>query len=130
MSRSERGRRAHKAGLTCEAVSAWFLRCKGYRILERRYRTPYGEIDIIARRGNTIVFVEVKNRSRIDLAAAAIDSQSVSRMRRASEHYLARHTDTMPRAIRLDVILVTPRSWWPTHIRNAFGDEQLAGQWA
>ena len=128
MSRSERGRKAHRDGLISEARSAWFLRCKGYRILCRRYKTPVGEIDIIAKRGGTIVFVEVKNRGQDDLAAAAITPQSVSRMRKASEHYLSRHGTA--RAIRLDVMLMTPRRLWPTHICNAFGDEQLTGQWA
>ncbi len=130
MSRIERGRKAHKAGLASETRSAWFLRCKGYRILCQRYKTPVGEIDIIAKRGGTIVFIEVKNRADEDLAAAAITPISVSRMRRASEYYLARHSEKSSRAIRLDVMLITPRRWWPTHIRNAFGDEQLAGNWA
>jgi putative endonuclease len=128
--KSERGRKAHKAGLTCEAIAAWFLRCKGYRILSRRYRTPVGEIDIVARRGATMVFVEVKNRAQTDLAAAAITTQSVSRMRNAIEHYLARYTGAAPSTIRLDVMLLTPRRPWPVHIRNAFGDQQLTGQWA
>ncbi len=128
--RAERGLRAHRAGLASERLSAWFLRCKGYRILHRRYKTPVGEIDIVARRGGTLVFVEVKSRPQAAAAAEAVTPQTVARMRRATDHYLRRYSGRQPVSLRLDVMLVTSRRPWLIHIRNAFGDGQLAGHWS
>ena len=57
-----RRRKAERRGRRAELIAAWYLRLKLYRVLARRYRTPVGEIDLIVRRGRTIVFVEVKHR--------------------------------------------------------------------
>ena len=64
--------RAFRTGLSAESRAAAFLIAKGYRILARRYRTPYGEIDIVARRRNLVAFVEVKARATLDDAAYAV----------------------------------------------------------
>ena len=62
---------AFRTGLSAEARAAAFLTVKGYRILAKRFRTPYGEIDLVARRRNVVVFVEVKARATLDDAAYA-----------------------------------------------------------
>src|SRR5258705_10354744 len=62
---------AFRTGLSAESRAAAFLMAKGYRILAKRFRTPHGEIDIVARRRNLIVFIEVKARASLDEAAYA-----------------------------------------------------------
>ena len=118
--RIERGRKAHRLGHLAETRCVWFLRLKGYRILFRRFQTPVGEIDIIARHGGTLVFVEVKARASVDAAAASLP-KSLARMQRAVDYYLARHgVDGMPN-LRMDVMFVTPSSLWPVHVQDGIG---------
>jgi putative endonuclease len=92
---------------------------KGYRIVARRWKTPLGEIDIVARRRRTLVFVEVKARGRADDAAEAVTERTKRRIIGAAELWLAHHPDDTQRDIRFDVILVAPGSM-PQHIANAF----------
>ncbi len=114
MKRAERERMGRRA----EMLAAWFLRCKGWRILGRRIRNPRGEVDLIARRGRIVAFVEVKWRQRADLLDDAID---VYRLRRVAEaagamaHKYVRQGDDM----RIDVLLLAPGRF-PRHITNAF----------
>jgi putative endonuclease len=120
MSRSARGGRAHRTGLRSESLAVWFLRCKGYRILKRRYRTPGGEIDIVARRGGVLVFIEVKARDAgIEMAAAAITDKGMIRMQRAAEYFVLKQEISSAQDLRLDVILITPERLWPMHIKGA-----------
>ena len=71
---------AFKTGLSAESRAAAFLVAKGYRILARRFRTPVGEIDVIARRFNTVAFVEVKARATLDGAAESITERGKGRI--------------------------------------------------
>ena len=114
MSRRERER----AGRRAEAIAAWWLRAKGFGIVATRYRTRVGEIDLVARRGRLVVFVEVKRRHDTDLAAAAITTRQRQRILRAAEQFLAvqRLEDV---DIRFDVVLVAPRRL-PLHVAGAF----------
>lgn len=108
--REARGRRG-------ELVAAWYLRCKGWRILARRVRTPRGEIDLVARRGTTVAFVEVKWRARGGDLDRAIDPWRLRRVAAAAEavaHRYARPADN----VRIDVLLLAPGRW-PRHIANA-----------
>ncbi len=79
----------------------------GYRILATNYKTPVGEIDIIANRKKTIAFVEVKARSEISRAAAAVSATQQKRIQRAAEYFLLRKTQYQNQNIRFDVALVT-----------------------
>lgn len=108
---------AHARGLMAESVAAWILRLQGYRILARRYKTPVGEVDIIARRGKTTVFVEVKARAAMADALQSISPQSRARITRAAEHFLA--TGGGGDSLRFDVIALAPPLSW-RHIRNAW----------
>jgi putative endonuclease len=92
---------------------------KGWRILERRYRTYVGEIDIVARRYGIIAFIEVKFRRKSEHAAEAIDRINQSRVRRAAELYLMKHTEYTTFETRFDVIIMAPNTL-PEHIENAF----------
>ena len=110
---------AFKLGLSAESRAAMFLIAKGYRILARRFKTPFGEIDIVARRRRALVFVEVKARESADEAAEAVTERGKQRIVAAAELWLARNPADAQQEIRFDVILVTPGKI-PQHIPNAF----------
>lgn len=110
---------AFRLGLSAESRAAMFLIAKGYRILARRFKTPFGEIDIVARRRGALVFVEGKARGRADEAAEAVTGRGKQRIVAAAELWLARSPADAQQEIRFDVILVTPGKL-PQHIPNAF----------
>jgi len=110
---------AFRTGLSAESRAAAFLIAKGYRILARRFRTPVGEIDIVARRRDVLVFVEVKARARLDDAAEAVTDRGKRRIAAAAEAWLAAHPDDVGRIMRFDAMLVAPGKI-PQHIEGAF----------
>jgi putative endonuclease len=110
---------AFRLGLSAESRAALLLIAKAYRILARRWKTPFGEIDIVARRRGILVFVEVKARERADDAVEAVTERNRRRIIGAAELWRARHPDHANGAIRFDVIVVTPGKL-PRHIVNAF----------
>jgi putative endonuclease len=110
---------AFRFGLSAESRAAAFLLAKGYRILARRFRTPLGEIDIIARRSGVLVFVEVKARDNFDEAAEAIGKRQQNRIIGAAQLWLAAHPEDAMRDMRFDAILVIPGRL-PRHLPAAF----------
>ena len=110
---------AFALGLSAESRAAAFLIAKGYRIVARRWRSGVGEIDIVARRRRTLVFVEVKARERLDDAAEAVTVRQQRRIIAAAEAWLASHPDDINCDMRFDVMLVAPKSL-PRHIQAAF----------
>jgi putative endonuclease len=110
---------AFRLGLSAESRAAMLLLAKGFRIAARRWKTPVGEIDIVARRRRDLVFVEVKARDDLDAAAEAVTERSKQRIIAAAEFWLAGHPDDARCFIRFDVILVAPGKM-PRHIANAF----------
>lgn len=110
---------AFRLGLSAESRAAMFLIAKGYRIAARRWKTPVGEIDIVARRRRTLVFVEVKARQHADEAAEAVTERTRRRIIAAAELWLAHHPDDARRDIRFDVMLIAPGRM-PRHIANTF----------
>lgn len=110
---------AFRLGLSAESRAALLLVAKGYRIAARRWKTPFGEIDIVARRRQALVFVEVKARERAEDAAEAVTERTKRRIIAAAELWLAHRPDDALCDIRFDVILVTPGRM-PQHIANAF----------
>ena len=111
--------KAFQLGLSAESRAAMLLVAKAYRILARRWKTPFGEIDIVARRRQTLVFAEVKARDNIDGAAEAVTERAKERIIRAAEMWLAHRPEDINAEIRFDVILVAPGKI-PKHIVNAF----------
>ena len=108
-------REAH--GRRGENIAAWFLRLKGWRILARRVKTPRGEIDLVARRGAVVAFVEVKWRASAAELDFAIDAYRLRRVLAAAEavgHRYARPADQQ----RIDVVLLAPGRF-PRHMANA-----------
>jgi putative endonuclease len=112
-------RAAFRLGLTAEIKAAALLMAKGYRIVARRWRSPVGEIDLVARRGRVLVFVEVKARDRLDDAAESVTPRQRHRIVAGANAWLARHQGDANCDIRFDVVLVAPRHW-PRHIQAAF----------
>ena len=110
---------AYLGGQRGEALAGWLLRLKLYRIVARRYKTPVGEIDLIAERWGTTVFVEVKARSRAASEAETLEAVNRSRISRAAQYWLSRHPGKAGTAMRFDVIFLAPGRW-PRHVINAF----------
>ncbi|MEX0854065.1 MAG: YraN family protein [Bauldia sp.] len=120
-----RRRAAERHGRRAEALAAWFMRLKGYRVLARRYRTPVGEIDLIVRRGNAIAFVEVKARSTRGEAVEAVSASARRRIARAAALWLAAHPAAAGLDLRFDVLVVAPPRL-PRHLTNAFDASGIA----
>jgi len=112
-------RQAQMLGQRAETLACWYLRLKGYRILARDYKTPVGEIDIIACRGRVLAFVEVKQRKSRAAGLESISMRQQQRIARAAEAYLMRHPDLATRDVRFDVITMTHLSW-PHHVPGAW----------
>jgi putative endonuclease len=114
-------RAAFARGLSAESRAALLLIAKGYRIAARRWKSPVGEIDIVARRRNLLVFVEVKARVGLDEAAFAVTPHQRRRILAAARAWLARHPGDATSAMRFDAILVAP--WrMPRHVVGAFDE--------
>ena len=116
---------ARDSGLAAEEAAARFLESRGLAIVARNYRTRFGEVDLVARDGATLVFVEVRKRSwrAYGGAAASVDARKQSRLVAAARHYLAR-LGAEP-ACRFDVVTWDGESAAPAWIRGAF---DLAGR--
>jgi putative endonuclease len=110
---------AFRAGLSAEARAAAFLMAKGYRILAKRFRTPYGEIDIVARKRNLLAFVEVKARANLDDAAYAVTPRQQARIIDAAQGWLMAHPEHADFELRFDAMLIAPRRL-PRHLLAAF----------
>jgi putative endonuclease len=99
-------------------LAGWWLRLKGWSILDRRVRTPAGEVDIVARKGSLIAFVEVKTRATAAELDFAIDERRLARVAAAAEYLMSRYAGPGD-DIRVDVILLAPGTR-PRHIENAW----------
>lgn len=112
-------RAAFLRGVSAETRAAALLLAKGYRPIARRWRSPVGEIDLVVRRGETLVFVEVKARATHEEAALALTPRQQARIIAAAGAWLAKHPEDASAFIRFDVVLVSP--WrMPYHIPAAF----------
>lgn len=117
---AERKRQAaEKRGRKGEWLAALYLQAKGYRILDRRVRTPMGEVDLIAKRGNLVAFVEVKFRADVQIAAGAVTPGAWQRIARAADFWMARHPALSDCGWRYDIVAVAPRKL-PQHIQDAW----------
>jgi putative endonuclease len=111
-------RRREQGGRRAETLACWWLRLKGWRILARRVRTPLGEVDIVARRGSVVAFVEVKARASEREAALALDEWRLRRVAAAAgalAHRFAREGDVT----RIDAMFVLPKRL-PRHMENVW----------
>ena len=117
--RTKRRRSAHALGLNAESIAALLLLFKGYSILARRFAVSGGEIDLIARRGRSIAFVEVKARGDLDSAASSIGGVKRRRIARAARVWLARNPWAAELSLRGDAIFVAPGRL-PRHAPSAY----------
>jgi putative endonuclease len=109
---------AEASGRRGERLAGWWLRLKGWSILDRRVRTPAGEVDLVARKGNLVAFVEVKLRKTAAELDYAIDERRLARVAAAAEVLMPRYAGPGD-DIRVDVILIAP-GVRPRHIENAW----------
>jgi putative endonuclease len=107
---------AEKRGRGAETLACWYLRLKGWRILARRARVPGGEVDIVARRGRMLAFVEVKARGSAEEAAYALDEWRLRRVVVAAERLTPRYRRDGD-DVRIDALFVVPGRW-PRHLPN------------
>lgn len=114
-----RRRKAWRRGQLSEYLAAFYLLCKGYRIVAIRQKTPLGEIDIVARRGDLAVFIEVKARRDAVQAVDAVSFEAQRRIRAASDLWLSRQPDHARLSQRYDIVAIMPGRW-PRHFRDAF----------
>lgn len=117
------GKESRTRGYKAENIAVLYLRLKGYKILERNFKPPRGtgagEIDIIALKQNVIIFIEVKHRLKIDIAAESINEKVQYRRIKGAEYFLMLHPELGQNEMRFDAILLAPRRL-PVHIKNAF----------
>jgi putative endonuclease len=110
---------AFRTGLSAETCAAAYPMAKGYRILAKRFRTPHGEIDLIAKRRNLLAFVEVKARATLDEAAFAVTPRQQQRIIDAAQGWLIAHPEHAELELRFDAVLIAPRRL-PRHLLAAF----------
>ena len=110
-----------QAGRRAETLACWFLRLKGYRILERRFKTKLGEIDIIALKRKTIIMAEVKQRASSKKLHETVSFENSQRIMNAAELFINERHKGLPRnyELRFDIIHVIGR-WKLRHIQDAF----------
>lgn len=113
---------AYRRGLGGEAAAVWLLRLKGYRILGRRVRFGAGEIDIVARRGGVLAFVEVKRRATEAEALVAVTPAAQRRIAAAARVWLGRNPGFAHLTQRFDLVVVAARRL-PRHVVAAFEAE-------
>jgi len=112
-------RKAFQKGIYAERLAACWLRLKGYRILARRLRTLSGEIDLIARKRNLVLIVEIKARHTLQSAMEAVTPHQQRRIEAAADFWLMRQPDYAQLSLRFDLIAIQP---WrlPVHIPAFF----------
>ncbi|HKC03883.1 MAG TPA: YraN family protein [Sphingomicrobium sp.] len=103
-------REAEQRGRGAETIACWYLRMRGWRILARRARVPGGEVDIVAKRGRTLAFIEVKARGDESAAAFALDEFRLRRVAVAAERLMPRYMDGVEN-VRIDAIFIVPFRW-------------------
>ena len=109
---------AEKRGRGAETLACWYLRLKGWRILARRARVPGGEVDIVARRGRTLAFVEVKARATHAAAANSLDAWRLRRVVVAAERLAPRYLRENDE-LRIDAMFIVPGKL-PQHLPNVW----------
>jgi len=118
--RKQRGSAAYKRGLWAERLAVWLLRAKLYQILGQRVRTAAGEVDIVARKDDLLIIVEVKARRSYEDVVEAVQTKQKIRLVRSAEILHAQFAQAeKDLGVRFDVIQIVPRRW-PIHLRDAW----------
>ena len=109
----------YKKGIVSEWVTALFLTAKGYRVRAMRYKTKHGEIDLVATKGKTVIFIEVKARDDYATGVEAILPKSQRRIQASAEHYMQRHKSLQDYVWRFDAVVVR-MGRLPYHLKDAW----------
>ena len=109
---------AESRGRKAENLAAWWLRLHGWRILARRARVPGGEVDLVARRGRVLAFVEVKQRNSSEAADWSLDEYRLRRVAVAAQRLTPRYARDGD-AIRIDALFIVPGKL-PRHLPNVW----------
>lgn len=104
-------------GILAEYFAALFLILKGYHILHRRFYCKHGEIDLIARKAKTIIFIEVKARKQLENCFETITKTKQKKLQKTIEYYLATHPNYIKKPLRIDAIFIGLNRL-PKHIQN------------
>jgi putative endonuclease len=115
-----------RSGRRAETAAALWLQLKGYRILERRVRTPVGEIDLVAARGRMLVFVEVKSRATLAAAQEAVTPEARRRIAEAARLWVSRRRSMQDWRWRFDIVALAPGRL-PRHLPDAWRQEARTG---
>jgi putative endonuclease len=118
--KKDQGRQSWLKGVYAENIAACFLRLKGYKILKRRLKTPVGEIDILCKKGQTLVVVEVKYRSTFSQAIHSVSIRQIKRLERTVQWIVIPKYSMMK--IRFDVLCIVPYKV-PKHIKNVWSQK-------
>lgn len=122
MQHTSRKQKSYRFGHYAEHVVVWYLRLRGYVVLARRYKSPFGEVDIIVRRGKTLVFVEVKARRNVQGGDDVLSPRQRERITRSALAFVSRYPRYADYAIRFDLVILT-RGVCVQHIRHAWEGE-------
>ncbi|MGI9365100.1 MAG: YraN family protein [Rhizobiaceae bacterium] len=112
-------KKAYRKGKRAEMFAALALRLKGYRIAAKRFKTPVGEVDLIARKGKVVVFVEVKARSTVSATLDSVGPSAMKRIEAAGNWWLSQQPDAADLNWRFDIVSVVPGKW-PIHHKNVW----------
>ena len=118
---------AEKRGRGAETLACWYLRLKGWRILARRARVLGGEVDIVARRGGTLAFIEVKARATEEAAALSLDDWRLRRVAVAAERLAPRYMRAND-DVRIDAMFIVPGRW-PQHLPDVWQGDRSHGRY-
>jgi putative endonuclease len=116
------GRDAYHRGHGAERRAAWWLRLKLYRVVAINWRSVAGEIDLIARRGRTLAFIEVKQRVDADTATLSLSPQQRARLARAAALFVAQRPELANLTLRFD-LMAFGRMGRPVHMKDAWRPE-------
>lgn len=122
MNLSKHKEKAYRKGERAEQIAALFLTFKGYRVIERRYKTKVGEIDLIAVKGDTVIFIEVKARETLKGGLYAVTPVAQKRIARAARLYLQRKRKLQSYDCRFDLIVMR-YGFWPYHLKHCWNTE-------
>lgn len=111
--------KAEKRGHRSEWLAAWALRLKGWRIVAKRFKTKTGEVDLIARKRDLIIMVEVKARPSLIEAMESVTPTAQRRIEAAGDIWLSRQPDFSRLSVRYDLVAVLPLQW-PVHVERLF----------
>lgn len=110
-------KKTYQFGILAEKIAAVFLCLKGYKILEKRYKNHFGEIDLIAKKACVIIFVEVKARKTKATIEEVLRPSQLKRIKRSAELFIAQNPQFHNYDLRFDFIEIG-KNFWPKHQKN------------